>query len=128
MARTPLRAPSGAGANLTPHLPNLRDALTEQRQFRLDQLAELVGDIPETCATSMDPHDEVTIALHAGATAALADIDNALARMDTGDYGRCRHCSAPIPLERLEILPATPLCMTCQHTAEAGFLLPRRVR
>ena len=128
MARTSLRAPSGVCSDLTPHLPELREALTEQRRFRLDQLAKLIGDIPQTNAAPLDPHDEVAIALHAGATAALADIENALHRMDTGEYGRCQHCGASIPLERLEILPAAPLCMACQRTAEARQWVLRQAR
>jgi RNA polymerase-binding transcription factor DksA len=38
--------------------------------------------------------------------------------MDRGHYGRCTHCDATIPLERLEILPAVALCMTCQRAED----------
>lgn len=115
--RTSQRAPGRARDELTPHLPELRDALEEQRRFRLDQLVQ-IGDVPETGA-ALDAHDEVTLALRAGATVALADIGKAIRRMDTGDYGRCQQCAAAIALERLEILPAAPLCMACQRTVEA---------
>jgi RNA polymerase-binding transcription factor DksA len=40
--------------------------------------------------------------------------------MRSGRYGRCVHCEATIPLERLEILPAVALCMTCQRPEPAG--------
>lgn len=128
MASTPVPARRSARADLAPHLSELRDALNEQRRFRRDQLAELVGEISPTNGRPLDPHDEVAIALHAGATAALADIETALRRMDTGDYGRCQRCADAIAIERLEILPAAPLCMTCQHTAEAGEWSLRRGR
>ncbi len=127
MPRTSLRTPNGTRTDLTPHLPELRAALIQQRQFRCDQLAELIGEVAHhTTATALDPHDEVTVALHASATAALADIETALSRMSTGDYGRCQRCAAAIPIERLEILPAAPLCMACQHAAEASQRLYRR--
>lgn len=128
MPRTPVPARISARPDLTPHLPELRDALIEQRRFRIDQLAGLIGDICHNGADPLDPHDEVAIALHAGATAALADIDTALDRMDTGDYGRCQRCAAAIAMERLEVLPAAALCMACQHTAEAGQWAPRHRR
>lgn len=121
MPSTSLRAPGGARTDLTPHLPELHAALIQQRQFRSDQLAELLGNVAtHTTATALDPHDEVTVALHAGAAAALADIETALSRMNTGEYGRCQRCAAAIPIARLEVLPAAPLCMPCQHTAEAS--------
>ena len=38
----------------------------------------------------------------------------ALRRMDDGSYGSCELCGAPIELERLEVLPQTAHCLTCQ--------------
>ncbi len=37
-------------------------------------------------------------------------IDQALARMDAGVYGRCDECDEPIAIERLKALPYTRLC------------------
>src|SRR5512138_3163556 len=31
----------------------------------------------------------------------LAEVERALARLESGDYGRCEMCSGPIPAERL---------------------------
>lgn len=58
----------------------------------------------------------------------LDDVHSALGRMDLGTYGRCLCCGARIPMERLRIQPAAPLCVVCQGRAEAGeapdFLAP----
>lgn len=97
---------------LAAHLPDLHAALVEQRRFRVDQLAELVTTADHGAL------EEVTEALVAAATAALSDISAALARIGTGRYGNCVQCQEPIAVERLEILPASALCMTCQHSAE----------
>jgi RNA polymerase-binding transcription factor DksA len=35
--------------------------------------------------------------------------------MDEGRYGVCTTCGDTIGLERLEILPATRLCLPCQR-------------
>lgn len=43
----------------------------------------------------------------------LVDLDDALARVDAGTYGRCETCGRPIGEARLEALPATRLCVRC---------------
>jgi DnaK suppressor protein len=50
---------------------------------------------------------------------ALGDINWALHRLDCGTYGTCERCTAPVPFERLNILPMARLCMPCQRRSEA---------
>jgi DnaK suppressor protein len=38
-------------------------------------------------------------------------VDKALARLDSGEYGRCEVCGKEIPTERLEAVPWTTLCI-----------------
>jgi RNA polymerase-binding transcription factor DksA len=45
--------------------------------------------------------------------ATVAEIDQALERIDTGTYGRCVACGAPIPAERLQAVPWAALCVPC---------------
>jgi DnaK suppressor protein len=106
-------AEPGPGTDLDRHLPALRAALVQQRRFRTEQLADLRAATPGDAA-----HEEVVETLRRGARIALTGIELALDRMDRGRYGGCVQCAAPIPLERLEILPAVALCMTCQHAAD----------
>lgn len=40
-------------------------------------------------------------------------ITQALARMDTEDYGFCGTCGEPIPLARLKLDPTVALCVEC---------------
>lgn len=44
----------------------------------------------------------------------------ALRRVETGDYGCCVECDAEIASKRLELNPATALCIDCASRAEAG--------
>ena len=44
----------------------------------------------------------------------LAEVDNALAKFDRGNYGICENCGQPIGLDRLEALPQAMLCMNCK--------------
>jgi len=43
------------------------------------------------------------------------DVERALARLETGDYGICEDCSQPISLERLRVLPEATRCVRCQR-------------
>jgi DnaK suppressor protein len=101
--------------DLLASLPALRARLEEQRQFRLEQLAMLAEPAGEG-----DGHREVAAVLAAGARQALADIETALDRMRSGRYGTCLRCAAPIPMERLDIIPETGLCGDCQRSATTG--------
>lgn len=43
----------------------------------------------------------------------LVRIENALRRIETGDYGFCLECEEEIPEKRLDIDPAATLCVRC---------------
>jgi len=45
-------------------------------------------------------------------------IDEALRRVDKGDFGLCQLCSQEISRKRLNALPWTPYCINCQEKAE----------
>jgi RNA polymerase-binding transcription factor DksA len=115
--RTPtLRMAESRG--VSDHLPDLRSALEQQRQFRTDQLDELAAELADPATAADLPRIQVAAAVRTAAAAALADIDAALQRIEHGGYGTCQQCDTAIPLERMEILPMSRLCMRCQHAAE----------
>jgi DnaK suppressor protein len=43
----------------------------------------------------------------------LARIESALERIEQGEYGYCVSCGEPIAPKRLELDPATPVCVSC---------------
>jgi DnaK suppressor protein len=43
----------------------------------------------------------------------LREIEDALAKIDEGTYGRCESCGGEIGAARLEAMPAARLCITC---------------
>lgn len=45
----------------------------------------------------------------------LRDVDDALQKIEDGDYGICEDCGREIPRERLLALPQARLCMDCQE-------------
>lgn len=60
---------------------------------------------------------ELDLVLSAQARNAVAEIDRALAKIDTGSfgvYGMCEQCGQPIPRARLKALPQAALCVGCK--------------
>jgi len=55
---------------------------------------------------------------------ALAEIDQALQRLDSGQYGLCGDCGEPIALARLQLLPQVLRCVACAAQHERGQTRP----
>jgi DnaK suppressor protein len=56
--------------------------------------------------------------------AALARTERALAKLDSGTYGRCDVCGEPIAPARLQAMPDSVLCL--EHAAAERRAPPRR--
>lgn len=114
---TPPPEPIGVRARLD----ELR-RVTRRRAVDLAASFDGIVDAASDVATD-DEHDpeghtiawerQQIAALLEEAATTLAEIDAALDRLDAGTYGTCRSCGRPIAPERLEALPATPLCVGC---------------
>lgn len=48
----------------------------------------------------------------------LADIDDALRRIEEGRYGRCESCGGPMGLQRIRAIPEARFCMSCSGRRE----------
>ncbi len=105
-----------------------RELLETERQQALRRLAGLTGDFDEVVAASRDTnaddeHDPegATIAFERSQLSALvlqvqrhlAEVDAAIARLETGTYGLCVRCAQPIATGRLEARPAASTCISC---------------
>ncbi|MGZ5045079.1 MAG: TraR/DksA family transcriptional regulator [Methylobacter sp.] len=51
----------------------------------------------------------------------IRDIDAALMRIATGNYGQCSDCQEPIAIERLTAYPAAQRCIVCQEAHDHTF-------
>jgi RNA polymerase-binding transcription factor DksA len=54
---------------------------------------------------------ELDVARQTMFEARIGLIDEALRRLERGEYGRCVICGREIPTERLELVPETPYCV-----------------
>jgi DnaK suppressor protein len=50
----------------------------------------------------------------------LLMIDEALERVESGEYGECQDCGEAISEARLKAIPGAPYCIECQEKREAG--------
>lgn len=94
--------------------------LHAQRCFRVEQLRELVVSTAEALANADEARLQVTDLLAVAAQSALADIDRALKRLETGTYGACSGCDQAIAVRRLQMLPTAKLCIRCHYLSERG--------
>ncbi|MFC7533568.1 TraR/DksA family transcriptional regulator [Actinoplanes sp. GCM10030250] len=106
----------------------VRDELLRLRASTEAEAATMARDLEALFAASRDSnaddeHDPegATIgferaqltALLATARERIAEVDDALRRVDTGTYGVCERCGKPIPAERLAARPFARSCMAC---------------
>ncbi len=108
---------------LTPEdLAALRENLHEQRLFRQEQLRQFASTTrADDRRRQADAAQlEVGVKLAASARMVLADVEAALARMDSGTYGTCHLCRRPVERHRLLIVPQARYCGRCQQVREAG--------
>ena len=52
------------------------------------------------------------------ASSELDQVNQALARLDAGEYGECTSCGEPIAQRRLKAQPEAPFCLGCQEQRE----------
>lgn len=106
----------------------LRRAVLAERGATLAQVERLRSAFDEFVEASElvatdDEHDpeghtiaferQQVAALRRDAEARLAELDDALRRIEAGTYGTCARCGSPIGEERLRALPGTDRCVGC---------------
>ena len=67
-------------------------------------------------------HDEfVLLRVNQSLYSQLRQVEDALERLELGEYGCCLGCGTAIPPKRLEAVPWARFCITC-HENSSGFL------
>jgi RNA polymerase-binding transcription factor DksA len=62
---------------------------------------------------------EVLVALDKEGIEELAQINTALARIESGHYDKCSACGSSISEKRLEAIPYTAHCLDCADKVQA---------
>jgi len=125
----PKPAPSGHAkpSIRASEIEEIRHMLLQRRE---ELLAELRTDMKAVHSPdkprSADPTDQASDAADGALSMALAQtesdelaqIETALARIETGDFGICEECGQSIPAERLKVLPYAVTCIDCKRGLE----------
>ena len=101
--------------------------------IKFDTLARM-GRVAEDDQAQIEHDEFVSLRKNNLDYGQLRLIEEALDRLESGDYGICPACEEPIPEKRLRALPWARYCIQCQESAGAEIdrerdrLLPVSVR
>ena len=101
-------------------LAEKRDEILRDAERTLTELNEQGGNIP-------DPNDRASaesgrnfeLRIRQREQKLLSKIDDALQRIDDGEFGECDSCGDLIGEKRLEARPVTSLCIECKTAQES---------
>jgi RNA polymerase-binding transcription factor len=83
--------------------------------IKFDTLARM-GRVAEDDQAQITHDEFVSLHLNALDYRELRLVEEALDRLDSGDYGICLGCEEPIPPKRLSALPWARYCIPCQQS------------
>lgn len=86
---------------------------------------QTTGDIYDQASSERDR--ELVLILSDRERQKLHNIDDALLRMQEGEYGICEECDEEIPLGRLKAMPFTRHCVKCKSDLERLQAQTRRI-
>jgi DnaK suppressor protein len=105
---------------MTHDSPRWRALLEARWQARLEELTELslayhaAEDLPDGPADEPGPREAPMLLRRAvAARRRLEDVEEALARLAAGRFGRCEQCDSPIPAGLLTLIPEVRYCPRC---------------
>ena len=108
-----------------------RDKLLARRESLFSQVTEAeMSSRERDLEATQDPADmaanaytkELLISMSANDRKLLQLIDEALERVERGEYGECVNCGEPLTEKRLDAVPWARYCLKCQDLQERGLL------
>jgi DnaK suppressor protein len=108
-----------------------RELLLRKQRDQMQQYAVSKGDSEESLDNGTEDYIDYAVNSYAREfllsltemdRKQLVMIEEALRRIDRGEYGSCQQCGAVIPRKRLEVQPWARYCITCQELEEQGKL------
>ncbi|MEZ4598741.1 MAG: TraR/DksA C4-type zinc finger protein [Syntrophotaleaceae bacterium] len=107
-------------AEIKKHLLARREELLTEFRDRSAAAAALIDQgVPDVGDMSLTDILQDTLHLLSESTREeIMRIDEALDRIENGEYGLCQSCGEPIATERLEIRPHARYCVDCKEELE----------
>jgi len=105
---------------VAPAQPDYRAVLLRKRQsvlatlgVKFDTLARM-GRVAEDDQAQITHDEFISLRMNGLDYTQLRMVEEALDRLDSGDYGTCLACEEAIPTKRLQAIPWARYCVTCQ--------------
>ena len=96
-----------------------RTAIQRVLQNNLKSFREDVQPAVEVVErASDDAADDLAAGLAEIESAELAQIQEALRKLEEGSYGQCQDCGKAIPQKRLQLVPFALRCVECERSRE----------
>jgi DnaK suppressor protein len=111
-----------------------RNLLNQRMQELRSEAGKTVEDMDED-ENFPDPTDRASMESNRNSVLRIRDrerklifkIQEALQRLEDGQYGICEECGEAIAIERLKARPVTTLCIDCKSSQELAEKKARRV-
>jgi DnaK suppressor protein len=107
------------------------ERLLKARQQAIEELNHLRQELTTEVDIDVDEADEQITERETAAILItmlenrVEDIESALIAIEDGRYGFCERCGEAIEQERLQAMPDTRLCITCQRLQEEEIAAAR---
>jgi DnaK suppressor protein len=97
-------------------LKELSSNIAEKRVTGLQEFEEPEADIYDVCSQSYSK--EQIFLLCERDLRLLSQVEGALNKIETGNFGLCEQCESPINEKRLKAVPWVKYCIECQNKME----------
>ncbi len=101
-------------------LKDRRHRLLNEVSLRLNKIkisgSGKLSDTADLAANLVE--DEIVMSVAQGEAKEIAQIDNALKKIQNGNYGICECCGKDINKQRLQAIPFVSLCVKCKEEEE----------
>jgi DnaK suppressor protein len=100
-------------------LAKREEVLASLGEIKFDALARM-GRVAEEDQAQAIRDEFISLRLNHIDYGELRLIEEALDRLNHGDFGTCQGCEEPIPVKRLRAIPWARYCVPCQELAAAA--------
>ncbi len=107
-------------------IEKFKQQLTEKRDEILNEAGKTLSEMTDNSTNIPDPNDRATVEsgrsfelrIRGREQKLLSKIEEALERVDEGEFGICDDCGEDIGTKRLQARPVTTLCIDCKTIQE----------
>ena len=102
-------------------LDDKRSQVLSNLGVKFDTLAAM-GRVAEEDQAQITHDESISLSLNHIDYEQLGLVEEALDRLEAGDYGTCSGCGDPIPAKRLRAVPWARYCVPCQERSATSPL------